>query len=144
MIHGICHSCYWHHNLHRRTWSQKESLADILTHDRKLQNTDQTWIRTRLDATKLWSVCDQSVRHLLIARASLLRLAPFMRMLLTNGVQSIRALKRFSVAVCFFEDTFSDQSISQWIAFFSLWRRWVEQVFFLLHVRFAARILYLA
>ncbi len=40
-----------------------------------------------------------------------------MRILLTNAVQSIRALKRFGVAVCFFEDTFSEHSISQWIAF---------------------------
>ncbi len=84
----------------------------------RMQN--QTWIRTRSDATKLRSVCDESVRHSLIARASLLRLVPFMRMLLTNGVQSIWALKRFSVAACFFEDTFSEHSISQWIAFSSL------------------------
>jgi hypothetical protein len=69
---------------------------------------------------RCYKICDQCVRHSLIARASLLRLVPFMRTLLTNGVQSIRALKRFGVAVRFFEDTFSEHSISQWIAFSSL------------------------
>jgi hypothetical protein len=98
---------------------ETRSLTFLLTiGNSRMQN--QTWIRALSDATKLWSVCDQRVRHSLIARASLLRLVPFMRMLLTNGVQSIWALKRFSVAVCFFEDTFSEHSISEWIAFSSL------------------------
>jgi hypothetical protein len=42
-----------HQNLHRRTWSQRVSFADILTHIGNSRMQNQTSIRTRADATKL-------------------------------------------------------------------------------------------